>query len=84
MKKKLNEIEARRIEVDNDLANAEPAVKEAEMSVRSIKRQHLTEVRSMSNPPEAVKLTMESVCTMLGHKIDSWKTLKSPSNCVIT
>lgn len=31
----------------------------------------------MSNPPEAVKLTMESVCTMLGHKIDSWKTVQS-------
>ncbi|CAO0793713.1 unnamed protein product [Mucor circinelloides] len=71
------EIEARRQVVDNDLANAEPAVKEAEQSVRSIKRQHLTEVRSMSNPPEAVKLTMESVCTMLGHKIDSWKTVQS-------
>ncbi|KAG2237733.1 dynein heavy chain [Thamnidium elegans] len=71
------EIEARRTVVDNDLANAEPAVKEAENSVRSIKRQHLTEVRSMSNPPEAVKLTMESVCIMLGHKIDSWKTVQS-------
>ncbi|KAI7869607.1 dynein heavy chain [Mucor mucedo] len=71
------EIEARRTVVDNDLANAEPAVKEAENSVRSIKRQHLTEVRSMSNPPEAVKLTMESVCTMLGHKIDSWKNVQS-------
>ncbi|KAI8328287.1 dynein heavy chain [Blakeslea trispora] len=71
------EIEARRHVVDHDLANAEPAVKEAEQSVRSIKRQHLTEVRSMGNPPEAVKLTMESVCTMLGHKIDSWKTVQS-------
>ncbi|KAI8974487.1 dynein heavy chain [Pilobolus umbonatus] len=71
------EIEARRTVVDNDLANAEPAVKEAEQSVRSIKRQHLTEVRSMSNPPEAVKLTMESVCTMLGHKFDKWKDVQS-------
>ncbi|KAI8967648.1 dynein heavy chain [Mycotypha africana] len=71
------EIEARRAVVDTDLANAEPAVKEAEQSVKSIKRQHLTEVRAMSNPPEAVKLTMESVCIMLGHKIDSWKTVQS-------
>ncbi|CEG69843.1 Putative Dynein heavy chain [Rhizopus microsporus] len=77
LKIQTQEIEARRAEVDNDLANAEPAVKEAEMSVKSIKRQHLTEVRSMSNPPEAVKLTMESVCIMLGHKIDSWKTVQS-------
>lgn len=50
---------------------------EAQKSVSGIKRQHLTEVRSMGNPPEAVKLAMESVCTMLGHKIESWKTVQS-------
>lgn len=61
----------------NDLANAEPAVLEAQKSVSNIKRQHLTEVRAMGNPPEAVKLSMEAVCTMLGHKIESWKTVQS-------
>ncbi|KAI8066635.1 dynein heavy chain [Gongronella butleri] len=71
------EIEDRRCVVLNDLANAEPAVNEARKSVSNIKRQQLTEVRSMGNPPEAVKLAMESVCTMLGHKIDSWKTVQS-------
>ena len=30
----------------------------------------------MANPPEAVKLAMESVCTLLGHKIDSWRTVQ--------
>jgi dynein heavy chain 1, cytosolic len=30
----------------------------------------------MANPPEAVKLAMESVCTILGHKIDSWRTVQ--------
>ncbi|CAO3629084.1 unnamed protein product [Cunninghamella echinulata] len=71
------EIQERRTVVLNDLANAEPAVAEARKSVSNIKRQHLTEVRSMGNPPEAVKLAMESVCTMLGHKIESWKTVQS-------
>ncbi|KAG2370226.1 dynein heavy chain protein 1 [Suillus spraguei] len=42
----------------------------------SIKRQHLQEVRTMANPPEAVKLAMESVCTLLGHKIDNWRTVQ--------
>ncbi|CAM0135389.1 unnamed protein product [Umbelopsis sp. WA50703] len=60
-----------------DLANAEPAVEEAQKSVSNIKRQHLTEVRAMGNPPEAVKLAMESVCNLLGHKIESWKTVQS-------
>ncbi|OZJ04271.1 hypothetical protein BZG36_02479 [Bifiguratus adelaidae] len=71
------EIEERRSIVLKDLANAEPAVAEAQNSVRNIKKQHLTEVRSMGNPPEAVKLAMESVCTLLGHKIDGWKTVQS-------
>ena len=49
---------------------------EAQKSVSGIKKQHLTEVRSMANPPPAVKLAMESVCTMLGHQMDGWKTVQ--------
>ncbi|KAL1922601.1 uncharacterized protein VTP21DRAFT_10140 [Calcarisporiella thermophila] len=71
------QIEERRAIVMGDLAKAEPAVIEAQKSVSNIKKQHLTEVRAMSNPPEAVKMAMESVCTLLGHRIDSWKTVQS-------
>ncbi|KAH8593491.1 cytoplasmic dynein-like protein 1 heavy chain 1 [Bisporella sp. PMI_857] len=70
------EVEQRRALVMADLANAEPAVLEAQKSVSNIKRQHLTEVRSMGNPPQGVRLALESVCTLLGHKIDSWKTVQ--------
>ena len=69
-------IEQRRAVVMTDLADAEPAVLDAQAAVSSIKRQHLQEVRTMANPPEAVKLAMESVCTLLGHKIDSWRTVQ--------
>jgi len=69
-------IEQRRGVVMNDLAEAEPAVIKAQQAVSGIKRQHLVEVRTMANPPEAVKLAMESVCTLLGHKIDSWKSVQ--------
>ncbi|CAJ0883095.1 1976_t:CDS:10 [Entrophospora sp. SA101] len=67
------EIEERRAVVLRDIANAQPAVEEAKKSVQGIKKQQLTEVRSMANPPEAVKLAMTSVCTILGFKIDTWK-----------
>jgi dynein heavy chain 1 len=70
-------IEERRVIVTQDLAEAQPAVEKARLAVNGIKRQHLTEVRAMANPPEAVKLAMESVCTLLGHKIDSWRTVQS-------
>ncbi|RDB29164.1 Cytoplasmic dynein 1 heavy chain 1 [Hypsizygus marmoreus] len=69
-------IEQRRAVVMADLADAEPAVLDAQSAVSNIKRQHLQEVRVMANPPEAVKLAMESVCTILGHKIDSWRTIQ--------
>ncbi|KAI0090006.1 dynein heavy chain protein 1 [Irpex rosettiformis] len=69
-------INERRSVVMADLADAEPAVLDAQAAVSNIKRQHLQEVRTMANPPEAVKLAMESVCTLLGHKIDSWRTVQ--------
>jgi dynein heavy chain 1, cytosolic len=76
LEKQEREVAQRRKIVLNDLAKAEPAVVEAQRSVSNIKRQHLTEVRSMGNPPAGVKLALESVCTLLGHKVDSWKTIQ--------
>lgn len=70
-------IRQRQAIVQEDLAQAEPAVLEALAAVGNIKKQHLAEVRSMANPPEAVKIAMESACTVLGHQIDSWKAVQS-------
>lgn len=69
------EIKRRQEEVNNDLAAAEPAVLEAQKAVQNIKRQHLTEVRSMGNPPMGVKLALEAVCTLLGNKVADWKSI---------
>ncbi|CDU22276.1 cytoplasmic dynein heavy chain 2 [Sporisorium scitamineum] len=71
------QIGQRRQVVMADLADAEPAVQDAQASVSNIKKQHLTEVRSMGNPPLPVKNAMESVCIILGHKIESWKTVQA-------
>ena len=70
------EVAERKEVVLHDLARAEPAVLEAQKSVSNIKRQHLTEVRSMGSPPASVRLALEAVCTLLGHKVDSWKTIQ--------
>ena len=69
------EIAKRKDVVLHDLALAEPAVLEAQKSVSNIKKQHLTEVRSMQNPPAGVKLALEAVCTLLGHRPDNWKSI---------
>lgn len=77
LEKQEKEVAKRREVVLDDLAHAEPAVLEAQRSVSNIKRQHLTEVRSMQNPPAGVKLALESVCTLLGHKASDWRTIVS-------
>lgn len=94
IKKQDIQIEERQRIVGEDLSKAEPAVLEAQESVSNIKKQHLTELRSMckyilisqisnsifsylANPPAAVKLALEAVCTLLGHKIDNWKSIVS-------
>ena len=74
--KQEDEVAKRKEVVNADLEKAEPAVLDAQESVSNIKRQHLTEVRSMGNPPAGVKLALEAVCTLLGHKVDSWKTIQ--------
>ncbi len=76
LEKQEKEVASRKEIVLDDLAKAEPAVLEAQRSVSNIKRQHLTEVRSMANPPSGVKLALESVCTLLGHKVDTWKSIQ--------
>ncbi|GAA5974101.1 hypothetical protein JCM11641_003434 [Rhodosporidiobolus odoratus] len=63
--------------VMGELADAEPAVADARSAVQGIKKQQLGEVRSMANPPEAVKSTMEAACILLGHKVDGWKSVQT-------
>jgi dynein heavy chain 1 len=45
--------------------------------VKSIKRQHLVEVRSMANPPVLVKLALESICLLLGENASDWKSIRA-------
>lgn len=75
--KQEEEVAKRKEVVNADLAKAEPAVLDAQEAVGNIKRQHLTEVRSMGNPPQGVRLALNSVCTLLGHKIDDWKSIQA-------
>lgn len=46
------------------------------VAVKGIKKQHLVEVRSMANPPVAVKLALESICLLLGENAQDWKSIR--------
>lgn len=76
LNKQEREIERRREAVMRDLAKAEPAILEAKKEVQNIKKQHLSEIRSMTNPPAAVKMTMESVCILTGYEVSSWRDVQ--------
>ena len=45
-------------------------------AVKGIKKQHLVDVRTFNNPPQAVKLAIESICTLLGEKDLDWKSMR--------
>ena len=45
-------------------------------AVKSIKKKDLVEIRSMGNPPPAVKLTLEAVCLLMGEAATDWKALR--------
>ncbi|MBN3298743.1 DYHC1 protein, partial [Amia calva] len=70
-------IKDKQMSVKEDLDQVEPAVIEAQNAVKSIKKQHLVEVRSMANPPGAVKLALESICLLLGESTTDWKQIRS-------
>ncbi|RZC33924.1 Dynein heavy, DHC N2, AAA 9 and/or MT domain containing protein [Asbolus verrucosus] len=70
-------IEQKRQEVMADLAQVEPAVIDAQNAVKSIKKQHLVEVRSMANPPNSVKMALESVCLLLHENANEWRSIRS-------
>ncbi len=46
-------------------------------AVKSIKKQNLVELRSLANPPAAVRLGLESVCLILNQEATDWKAIRS-------
>ncbi|CAH8647966.1 unnamed protein product [Schistosoma rodhaini] len=57
-------------ECESDLAEAMPILNDALSSLDTLKQSDITLVKSMKNPPNVVKLIMESVCIMLNEKPD--------------
>lgn len=71
-----DEAEQRRDLVQSDLRNFEPIMRAAQLGVENINKQHLTEIRSMANPPLAIKVTLEAVCSLLGLRSSDWRSIQ--------
>jgi len=61
---------------EEELGRAEPALIDAQNAVSNIRKAHLDEMRSLNNPPPAVKMTLEAVCLMLGLSFNSWADIR--------
>ncbi|ETS83032.1 Dynein heavy chain [Pestalotiopsis fici W106-1] len=59
-------IEERKTQVDQQLADAGPAIEAARSAVSSIKKQHMTELAVFGSPPQYVKNTIYAVLVLLG------------------
>lgn len=76
LEKKQAEIKVRSGGIENELAEAEPALKSAEAAVESISARDIDSIRRLPNPPKAIKMVMEAVCYMLeGKKVSEWKDI---------
>lgn len=61
------EIASRKDQVSAQLDEMYPIVEAAAENVKLIKKNNLSELRSMNNPPLLVKMTLEAVCCLLGY-----------------
>ncbi|CAG5135432.1 unnamed protein product, partial [Candidula unifasciata] len=68
--KAAQEAEAIKIDCEEKLAVAMPAMRAAISALDTLKQNDITIVKSMNEPPPGVKLVMESICIMKGIKPD--------------
>lgn len=71
-----HEITVRKEVVEKELAEAEPALQSAKQSVQSIRKTQLDELRNLTRPPPAVRVTMEMVCVMMGENGADWNEVR--------
>jgi dynein heavy chain len=62
-------------DAQRDLDRALPALESAVKALKSLTKADITEVKSFSNPPNAVRIVMEAICVLMGEK-ESWDMSK--------
>ncbi|XP_050420010.1 cytoplasmic dynein 2 heavy chain 1 [Adelges cooleyi] len=67
----------RKKEIDQELAQVEPLIEEAQAAVSNIKPEALTEIRSLRAPPEVIRDILEGVLRLMGIQDTSWNSMKT-------
>ena len=68
--------QARKSEIESELADIQPVLDSAKQAVSSIRSEHLNEIRSLNAPPEAIADVLAAVLMMLGVQDLSWLSMK--------
>ena len=58
-----------KLTADEALSKALPALEMAQKAVDCLKKNHITEMKSLGTPPDGVKLTARVVLILLGERI---------------
>ena len=70
---KQGEIQGVSMIVEQELSQAEPALRRAEKSVSNITLAQINTIKSYKTPPKKVMMTMEAVCLLMTKKRKDWK-----------
>ena len=80
LKKKAGEenkkLEKRKREIDGELAEIEPMVREAKAAVGNIKTETLGEIRALRALPDTIRDILEGVLLVMGNPDTSWLAMK--------
>ncbi len=69
-------LEKRKGEIDIELSEVEPLVREAKQAVGSIKSETLGEIRALRAPPDVIRDILEAVLRLMGILDTSWVSMK--------
>lgn len=76
VREKTDYISEQKAAAQSELNQVQPLVDQAYRAVNNISKKDLTEMRSLSNPPEVIKATLSAVLTLLGKDSSSWAVIK--------
>nr|XP_022905741.1 cytoplasmic dynein 2 heavy chain 1 [Onthophagus taurus] len=70
-------LQRRQKDIEVELAEVEPLIKQASAAVGNIKTEALSEIRSLRAPPEAIRDILEGVLRLMGIQDTSWNSMKT-------
>jgi dynein heavy chain 2 len=71
------DINKRKKDIDKEMAEVEPLIREAKKAVGAIKNNTLSEVRALRAPPEVIRDILEGVLCLMGVQDTSWNSMKT-------